>query len=59
MTSMKLIKAGKAKKPYKCRPCEGSGEIEDNGPKVCRDCGGNGYIDPDWFFPPLKSERHD
>ena len=29
----------------KCNTCNGTGEIENNGPKSCTSCGGNGYIE--------------
>lgn len=29
----------------KCSKCEGSGEVENDGPKACPKCGGNGTID--------------
>ena len=31
----------------KCRTCEGTGEVENNGPKACPSCGGNGTIECD------------
>lgn len=29
----------------KCKNCDGSGEVEDNGPKACPSCVGNGTVD--------------
>ena len=41
----------------KCVNCNGSGEVEDNGPKACPACGGNGYIDSDWYEGPSSRGR--
>lgn len=35
-------------KPYRCKECEGTGEVDDDGPKACPRCGGNGWIDDNY-----------